>query len=95
MGPEHIFLANQILVALTRCLMTGKTARALSLQLQAEEMAVRQTLQALMRESHVVTRNVLIGQQPRTFYLACKQSHIVNDIIYENVRGFGPETLVS
>ncbi len=94
MGPEHIFLANQILVTLTRCLMTGKTVRALSLQLEAEENAIRETLQALMRESHVVTRNVIIGQQPRTFYLASKQSQIVSEMIFQNVRGPGPGTLV-
>jgi transcription initiation factor IIE alpha subunit len=87
MEPEHIFLANQILVLLSRCLLTGKTIKALSLQLEVEEKTVQETLQTLMRESHVVTRDVIIGQQPRTFYLARRQSQIVREIIYENVRG--------
>jgi hypothetical protein len=90
MEPEHVFLANQILTILTHCLITGQTVRALSLKLQAEEKVVHETLQALMRESHVVTRDVIIGQQPRTFYLASKQSQIVSEIIYQNVRGSRP-----
>lgn len=94
MGPEHVFLANQILTILTHCLMTGQTIKALSLKLQAEERAIHETLQALMRESHVVTRDVIIGQQPRTFYLASKQSQIVSEIIYQNVRGPRPELVV-
>ena len=94
MEPEHVFLANQILTILTRCLMTSQTVRALSLKLQAEERAIHETLQALMRESHVVTRDVIIGQQPRTFYLASKQSQIVSEIIYRNVRKPRPDLVV-
>ena len=94
MEPEHVFLANQILTIRTRCLMTGQAVRALSLKLQAEEKAIQETLQALMRESHVVTRDVISGQQPRTFYLASKQSQIVSEIIYQNVRGPRPELIV-